>query len=361
MLSHRRILAVATIVFVAALLRVQALHKLPPDFDELVYLPVAFDYAHMMTEGRFNEIIGYKENSEHPALNKLLFGAEIAIAKPKEPSWNTLDVGRPMSDADKPAFFGPRWISVIGGTIQVLIASIVNPIGALLLALDTYHIKYSAQVYLEGVPGFFAALAVLLLEFGIAKKNQRLIYGSSAALGISTAGKYIYGITGFVLIAFLVTAIRKGALPRRTYVYPLIALAIFLIADPSIWPNPPILLWNSLTYHWQYAHGEHVVSSAMPWYSPIAFLLHSAPTEWHKGVFYTGIADYLILPLSIVGAKRAMRERPIWIAWAIVGIFFLIIWPTKWPQYTLLVRAPLAICAGLGIQLILDKVIVKRS
>ena len=199
-------------------------------------------------------------------------------------------------------------------------------------------------------------LAVFLFELGLPNPKShpgtspprwRLLIFSAAALGLAAAGKYLYGIVGFVLLAFL---IRRTRSIRSALLYCTAALSVFLLADPFLWPNPPMRLWESLTFHWRFAHSEHVVSFAMPWYSPIAHLLRAAPTKWHPGVFYTGLADLIILPLSLIGIPRALRDRPIWVAWAGFGLLVLLIWPTKWPQYILLVLPPLSVCAGIGIE-----------
>jgi hypothetical protein len=298
-------------------------------------------------------MINYKENLEHPPFNKILFALNLLVINPKEPDWDNLNVGKGIPPDDRPAFFGPRSISAVGGTFQVLITALVHPIAGILMALDTYHIKYSAQVYLEGMPGFMAMLAVFLFEFGVTNKKDtaetkwRLLIPSAIALGVAGAGKYLYGFVGFVLLAFL---IRRTHSLRSAFLFCCIAILTFLLFDPFLWPNPPSRLWDSLTFHWRFAHSEHVVSAGLPWYAPFYYLLHAEPTKWHRDLFLTGLADVLILPLSLFGIPRAIRQRPIWIAWAGFGLFFLLIWPTKWPQYILFVLPPLAVCAGLGVE-----------
>jgi hypothetical protein len=342
---NKYLVAAIFIAAFAGFLRVRTVTLLPPDFDELVYLPAAFQYQEMIANHKWKEIINYKENLEHPPLNKILFAIDLGLFNPKEPDWNNLDVGKAIPPDDRAAFFGPRRISAIGGTLQVFITALVHPIAGILMALNTYHTKYTAQAYLEGVPGLMAVLAVFLFELGLTR--SRFLIPSAITLGLAAAGKYLYGFVGFVLLAFL---IRKTRSLRSALLYCGIAISIFFLADPFLWPNPPGRLWDSLTFHWGFAHSEHVVSAGLPWYAPFYYLSHAEPTKWHHGIFYTGLADILILPLSFFGIPRALRERPIWIAWAAFGLFFLLIWPTKWPQYILFVLPPLAVCAGLGLE-----------
>jgi hypothetical protein len=342
------------ITLLAAFLRFKAVKELPIDYDELTYLPDGFRYEEMIEKHKWAEIVAYDESMEHPAFNKLLFAIDLRIRNPKEPDWEPLSVGQKIPPADQAAFFGPRLISAVGGTLQILITSLVNPIGGLMLALNTYHIKYSAQVYLEGIPGFMTLLSVFLFEFAVPKKDSHdvahrwnMLMISAAALGVAAAGKYLYGIVGFVMLAFLVFRTRSW---KPCVGFCFTALAVFFIADPFLWSNPPLKLWNSLTFHWHFAHSDHVKSAGMPWFAPIVHLLRPAPTYWHPGVFYTGIADRLLLPLALVGVVRALRERPIWVAWAAFGLIILLFWPTKWPQYILIVLPPLTVCAGFGVQ-----------
>src|SRR5262245_19454773 len=190
-------------IFIAAFagfLRMQAVTRLPVDFDEFTYLPIAFRYQEMMANGKWTEIINYQENLEHPPLNKILFALDLWARHPKEPDWNALSVGTPIPESDQSAFFGPRRISAIEGTLQVFIVALIHPIAGILLALDSYHIKYSAQVYLEGVPGLMALLSVLLFESGLPNKRWIFLISSAVALGFAGAGKYLYAIVGFILL-----------------------------------------------------------------------------------------------------------------------------------------------------------------
>lgn len=360
MASARKFFCVATIlvVAIAGYLRYEAVMRLPVDFDELVYLPASFHYAGMIQTGHWKDLINDREVMEHPPLNRLLFAVDLCIRHPQEPNWKTLDVGQPIPQQYESAFFGPRMISAIGGTMQVLLVAVMHPIAGLLMALDTYHIKYSAQVYLEGVPGLMAVLAAFLFDLAFPKDPEReirrsLLYLSAAALGLAAAGKYLYGAVGFVLLFFVI--LRTRSAPKAA-VFCITALAIFLLADPYLWPNPALRLWESLTFHWHYAHGDHVTSTGLPWFTPFTYFLSAKPTHWHRGLFVTGLADVLILPLSLLSISRARKERPVWLAWAGFGLIVLLLWPTKWPQYTLLIVPPLCVCAGLEIQQLIGMV-----
>ena len=340
----------------AAWMRLSAVRRLTVDIDETIYLPLAYRYGEMMAPGRWGEILSFRENLEHPPLVKLIYALQLRTGHTPEPNWNRVHWGTVVPRDNRAAFWGPRTVTAVGGILQVLVTGIANPVGAVLLAIDTYHVKYTAEAYLEGIPGLFAVLAVLLFELATPRGKEgegrqvrpALLLLSAAALGLAAAGKYPYALVGLVLLPFLVI---YGY--RR---WPLIlacagvALAVFLLANPFLWPNPPGRLWQAFLFHLDYTRSAPVRSAEFPWWQPFEWLTRPAPLEWNPGVFHTHLADLLILPFAAVGLPWTVRRRPVWAAWAVAGLLFLVLWPTRWPQYTLLILPALAVCAGVGIE-----------
>lgn len=337
--------------------RARAVERLPPDYDELIYLPVAYRYAEMLEGGRWGEVASYRENFEHPPLVKLLYASEVLASGTLEPAWKTVRVGRPIPALAAPVFRQARWLSAVTGILQVGLTALVSPVGALLLAFDPYHVKYTSQAYLEGVPGLFALLAVLAFERA---RRQALVAGrgapfqlaplalSGVLLGLAAAGKYPYAlVVGLAILPLLGWYGRAWGRVWAAFVLP--AMATFLLAHPALWTDPVGHLWESLTFHWKYAHSEHVVRSDLPWYQPLIHLTNATPTRWHRGLFATGSTVWVLLPLAAFGLPTALERRPVWALWALVGLGFLLLWPTKWAQYLLLVLPPLCVCAGLGV------------
>ena len=359
-MARKRILALVTLLLAllaATWQRARAIELLPPDFDEGIYLPLAYRYADMVAAGRWGELMAYQENFEHPPLVKLLYASELLVSGTPEPEWKTVRVGRPIPEPAVPVFRQTRWLSGVMGILQVALTGLVHPVGALLLAFDSYHVKYTSQAYLEAVPGLFAILAVLAFERarrGAREAGQGAPFQlaplalSGGLLGFTAAGKYPYAmVVGLAFLPFLVGYARARWRVWATFVLP--AMAVFVLADPALWPDPLGRLWASVTFHWNYSHSEHVVRSALPWYQPLYHLTHATPTQWHKGVFATGATVWVLLPLAAIGLPATWRQRPVWAAWAVVGLVFLVLWSTKWAQYLLLVLPPLSVCAGLGV------------
>ena len=121
-------------------------------------------------------------------------------------------------------------------------------------------------------------------------------------------------------------------------------MIVFFLADPYLWPDPINRLRDSLGYHGRYATTAAEVQEAnFPIWQPLVWLAQSVP--WHPGVFAVSL-DAIILLFAIVGLKRLWQKYRVFALWLIIMLVFLLFWPTKWPQYILMLTAPLALSAG---------------
>jgi len=59
---------------------------------------------------------------------------------------------------------------------------------------------------------------------------------------------------------------------------------------------------------------------------------------------------WLFALLAVAGLKREWNNRRWLVIWLVVGVLFLLIWPTKWPQYALSVTPAICIMAAASIQ-----------
>jgi hypothetical protein len=370
--ASARVLGVAVALAVAAAARFKAARDLPVDDDELVYLRAASFYAQRMVPGRWHEIPGERSNAEQPPMVKMLYGWELLRSGAPIPDWDQISKYQPVPAQARPAFMGPRFLSAAAGTLEVLCIALVAPLGGLWLALDTYHVQFTSEAYLEAVPGLWALLSIFLFERALRRREPvglvpdagapRLVplVLAAVALGLSTAGKYPYGVTaGLAILPFLVW--RAGARRGLLMTFAATALVAFFVADPTLWPDPVGRLIGSITAHFGYAVSDHVRSAGYAWWQPFAWLVTSAPSEWHPGIFAVSFLDRLVLVAAVLCAPAAWRRRPVWVVWAAVGLAFLVAWPAKWPHYTLLVRTPLAGCIGLGLMALWERVSGRRQ
>ena len=70
---------------------------------------------------------------------------------------------------------------------------------------------------------------------------------------------------------------------------------------------------------------------------------------WHPGVFVVSL-DSLITAMALLGLKRLWQKRSVFATWLAVALVFLFLWPTKWPQYVLIMTVPLSLAAAEGFQ-----------
>ena len=353
-------LGVLAAVAVAAGARWVAVRDLPPDVDELLTIPVAFWYAERLEPGRWHELPDEARNAEHPPLVKLLYAWRLRCSGAPPPEWELVRPGQPVPEQARPAFRQTRTLSAVTGVLEVAALALATPVGGLWLALDTYHVKFTSEAYLEGLPGLLALLAVLLFERALRRRappglrpgagapSPAPLLASALLLGLTTAAKYPYGlVVALTMAPFLLARARRR--PGLLALFAGVALATFVAADPALWPDPVGRLRSSVAFHLAYATGDQVTGADLPWWQPLVWLTSSAPSAWHPGVFLVPWLDQAILVVAALSLRVAWRERPVWVVWAAVGLAFVLAWPTKWPQYTLLFRAPLAGCAGLGV------------
>lgn len=344
-------------VLVALGLRLRAVDRLPIDFDEDDYLLAGQHYAQAIREKDWGEILNYEYNLEHPPLAKLTYGLILAGLEtspevPQKPS-----TAPPAESLPQPHLNYLRRSSAIIGTLEVLALVVLDPLAGLFLAMHTFTIKYTSQVMLEALPALTSLLAVMAYARSNRSKRPGLwLMLSAVALGLTAAAKYMYALVGIVILIDWLWGKWEGR--GRNSIenswwkqgvpiigWGVLAILVFFLADPYLWPDPLGRLRESLTFNVAYSQSEHVQSSGFPIWQPLTWLFTSVP--WHSGVFVIAV-DTLIALLALAGLGRMWRRYRVYALWLAVGLFFLLIWPTKWPQYILVVTAPVSLAAAEG-------------
>lgn len=356
--SLKKILLILTVLGVfgfALWLRLSAAQKLPIDYDEDDYLGAGQVYARAIKAGDWNEVVNYDYNYEHPPLTKIVYGLVI-MSLPEAPQ---LREGKstepPVKNLPRPHFQYARYSSAVFGSLEALVLAVINPLAGLLLAVNTWQIKYTSQIMLEPLP----ALASLLVVLFYMRSRQRFNFWmvlSAISLGITSASKYPYALVGLaVLIHWLWTKRPENWRDRRSlrrWLLPvlgwgLIAMAIFWALDPRLWTDPVNRLRETLSFHGDYSQSKSVKDANYPPWQPLVWLAQSVP--WHPGVFPIAI-DSFIFVFAFLGLPRLWKKQPVMILWLGLVMGFLLIWPTKWPQYILMLLAPFSLSAAEGFQ-----------
>lgn len=367
-------LVVVVIVVVAFVLRSYAANRLYVDYDEPTYLNAAMQYANAIFDGKYKYLAGLTMNYEHPVFYKIVYGVALLtqpesqiLTKQDFDSGSTFQVaeGRPWAIVD-------RYVSVIFGTATVAVLAILNPFAGLALAVDTLAVKYTSVIYLEALPALTSLLTALAYLYWFKKEQtqpskKNLIWLGVAAimLGATIASKYTYSIVGIAVgIHFSLMVLTKKLKPGKLFLlvgWAICSLVAFFVCDPYLWVHTLTRLMQSLSFHLTYTiSADEVLRYHYPFYQTLVWL--TAPFTSYTPAASSAIIvrlDVLILILAIIGLPLLYKKHLLFFIWLLVGILALFFWPTKWPQYTMIILTQYCFSAGLGLTWIVE-LIIKR-
>lgn len=359
-----RVLTIAAVFALALFLRLRAVELLPTDYDEDEYLRAGQRYAQHLAAGDIAGVVGERENYEHPPLTKLAYGAILlgggpaAYAEPvaalKDAELHRGAEGERVAELARPLRGFSAWV----GALTAALLAVVSPPAGLLLALSSWHIKYTSQAMLEALPCLFATACLLLLR-GSRRHGDWRFWLAALALGLTAAGTYRYAAGGFAAVAWVVWRgvateggrRRPGAILRAlgwAAAFGGVALLAFYAFNPALWPDPLGRLRESIMFNAGYSAGRHVEEAGLPWFQPLLWLLSALP--WNPGAApllldgLFGLAALLALPALWRGGPAARLTA----LWLLANLAFLFLWPTKWPQYVLALLPAAALAATAG-------------
>ena len=371
--TRRRVLIAAVVAFLALAARVHLANSGRIEYDEKDYARAAVQYATHIKSGDLGFIIQDDYNYEHPPLYKLIYSLALL----------PFDVQRPFilsthPPVQKNSYFrevvAMRWVSVGFGSLTVFLLALVNPWAGMFLAVHTYAIKYTSVIYLEALPSFavlvsFMAFSVFLKR-GPGKETFKWLVLSAAGLGIAAASKYMYALTGVVMVLYCGFWMIRERRPVFRYlaIWAFLSLLFFWVADPYLWVDPIQRLSASLKFNINFSQGPAVQYTAYPFWQPIQWLLKSMPQQpltrnpffLQPGDFWLSI-DTWIFGLGVIGLPLMIKRHPDYFLWLVLGLGFLLVWGTKWPQYVLLVLPPLCLAAAEGVQTLFRVVKIGRQ
>ena len=321
-LTSRRLILI--IIVVGLIARAWTIFEPRSDFDEPTFLELAQTYARFIKSGDWREIPQYTGVQEHPAFVKLLFTLAVLATDSLEPLVT---------------FIAARGISAVFGVMTLALVSLVNPLAAGILAVHTMEVKYTSEIYLEAVAQFASFAAVY--SFSRSAKLDKWFWLSIFLIGLTAASKYTYFPAVFAIASIAIQQRRSWA---HYLIYVVMAGVVLLIFNPTLWTNPPLRLWESLTFHSRYSQSDHVQLSGFSWYQPFVWLIGPAAYYSHR-LIYFGF-DWLPFFLSLIGLPLQWRRRRWVVLWYLAGVIVLLLWPSKWPQYPMIILVPLALSAG---------------
>jgi hypothetical protein len=330
------------IVLAGGVLRLHYARTMPTDWDEDDYMVPAGMFRRLIDQGDWSNIPDMQQNYEHPPLVKLLYSLTIPEYEVDDvPTENVRFDNR--IDLPPDSLRNARLQSVLAGTLTILAMGWVSPLAGLALAFQSIHVHFSSVAYLDALPVLFATLAVICYERG--GLRHRWLWLSAACLGIAVAAKYPYAVVG---VAMLVHALLVRHVPvRRLLAWGVIALGVFFLLNPYLWPAPVDRLDQQLRYHRTYSQQERVQQA------PVKALIQMVTPGNHLGHLLDGpglfaITDRVMLALAVPGVVALLWRRSVYGVWAVLGFAFLMIWPTQWIQHNMLIVVPYSVAAGMG-------------
>jgi hypothetical protein len=363
-------LAVILVTLLSLGVRLYAANRLDVDYDEPVYLSTAVSYAKYMRQGDFKMLAWGEENFEHPVFYKILYGVVLLTHQPLD---RLPDKDLPRQAPIAATAAGPwnvvdRYFSVLLGTLAVLALAVFNPLAGLFLAISTLSVKYTSEVYLEALPVLSSLLCALAYgrwfaavsrEPAAAPRHGFWLALSAAFLGMTAASKYIYCVVGMAIgIHFMIGLLQKQIPARFAYYigsWAVLSLFMFFVFDPYLWPHPLGRLLKSVTFHESFQGSRLVQQYHYPFWQPFRWLVaFSTYYDLHPRQAFLFDIDTLIFALAIVGLPALFQKVRLFFYWLIIGLIFLLLWQTKWPQYTLIVLAPLSLSAAYGVLTLSD-------
>lgn len=353
--TKAKIISLVFALAIAALaiaLRARAVEQLPIDYDEDDYLRAGQQVATALQTNNPNEILNLNYRPEHPQLQKLLYGLVLFGLPQVEEIPDRPTTSAPATSLPQPHLHWARAASALLNAVLVFLLALLNPLAGLILAVHTYTIKYTSQVMLESLPMLTSFLAVYCYNRSGGKFNRWLVF-AAIALGLTAASKYLFAIVAVPIIIDWLIARNKTPSKRLLaglgpmVMWGVIAFAIFFIFNPYLWPSPVDRLAASLTFHGGYTQSDTVQQANLPFWQPFIWLFSSVP--WHPGVFLVSL-DLLITLAAVIGLPDLFHKYRVYALWLLSAIVFLLIWPTKWAQYVLVLMVPVSLAAAVGLQ-----------
>ncbi|MBV9691607.1 MAG: glycosyltransferase family 39 protein [Ktedonobacteraceae bacterium] len=229
--------------------------------DEVVYILGAKLYFPLLLHLRIGAG-GWSYNYEHPPFVKLLIGLALTC---------NAALGHPL-----PELVAARMPSILCGTLLVvalywlgrdLFGRVVSLLAALCLAFSPWLVYFSALAYLDMTMTALITIAFLLMWHAIRKPWLYLL--AALLVGLAADSKYtaVLAIPGMILFTAYYFFLLRPRLPveqppRLPWLWWLTAIiaspAIFLAADPAIWPHPISLLVHSFRYEWDHSRSGHL-------------------------------------------------------------------------------------------------------
>lgn len=350
-----RVLAAFLVALLAAGLRFHAASLLPIDYDEDDYLRSAQQFSHLIRTSDWPGFLNTNYRPEHPPLAKLAYALAI-VDLPEQPLIADAAITAPPAKTlPEDLLQQAREEASVFGALTVFLLSLVNPLGGLVLAIHSFTIKYTSQVMLDGLSTLLSAGSVLAYVRYKQKKQTAWLMGSAVLLGLAADSKFLHGTVGIAILLdwlFGQCVFHKDQSQRLKEAkaiigWGLLSVVVFFVANPYLWVDPIAKLHTALEAVRYTSTNVNVTLSNDPAWQPLVWMSTSVPWEENLPAFILRV-DLFIFLFALFGVHRLWHIEPVYVIWLGVELLILLFWRTKWPQYTLVLTAPLALASAEG-------------
>lgn len=350
-----RVLLVLAVGALALGLRLRAAERLPIDYDEVFYVPAAQELAEALRSREWAALTETNAYPQHPQLAKLLFAFAILPAPESAPSPTRESMFPNRPKPPEAQLLYARRLAALLGALEALLLAAVQPLAGLFLAVHAFTVKHTSVVMLESLPALTSLAAVASHVRFEQTGRSRWQAASAVLLGLTAAAKYVYAIVGVAILLDRWLDVRAtladvAARVRSSLAWGLGALGVFFATQPYLWPDPIGRLAASVVHLSAYQYGRQVHAAEFGFWQPIEWLTLYLPNDAPELRPYLFRLDPLITGLALFGLDRLWRRERTYVLWLGLGLLFLLYWDTKWPQYVLIVTAPLCLAAAEGTQ-----------
>lgn len=344
-------LAVALVFVVAFGLRTHAADKLSIDYDEDDYLRAAQEFSHLIRTSDWRGFLDTNYRPEHPPLAKIAYALSL-LHLPERALIADVDITDPPAASLPPdQLHAARTEASIFGALTATLLALFNPLGGLMLAIHSWTIKYTSQVMLDGLSALLSLSTVIAYVQYRKKRRIGWLIASATLLGLAADSKFLHGTIGFaILLDWFFLARENNELKRffkLALLWGTLSLLVFFAANPFLWPNPIGRLQETLDAVRFTTTNSNVTNAGHVAWQQLNWLSMSVP--WPSNDAFILLADTFIILLAVIGFGRLWKKERVFGIWILLELLLLLVWRTKWPQYILIVTAPLALAAGEGI------------
>jgi uncharacterized membrane protein len=344
MKSYRTALLIFTALLLGGTLRLYFAYNVAARPDEDAYLAPARVMREYIEEGELEKIPNVDVTWEHPQLVKLMFS--LTLDEDDMNEIPTKIVPGKTTPLPEHSLRNSRLQTITVSVLTLFTVALTSPLAALLLAIDPIHFQFGSTAYIDAMPTLFTALMAYF--YVRAKHNVRRFLLSGVCLGVAVACKYPYAWVGVILVMHLL--VYRAFSLKHIFLWGMLAVAVFYLLNPYIWENPIERVYDQLTFHEDYADTQlekdnHALLKPIDQLTEPRYYLPSKVKHeiWNP-------LGKLVFALAIPGTAVLLYQKSFYGWWMVLGLLFLMVWPTQWIQHNMMIVVPYTLAAATGLR-----------